>query len=113
MTVHSPRARDRRSTRSVPVEHQVDNDQRYQQSADTGRMFGRALWLKDNLPITPDEWALLCVLIFSDVPEKQPTRHEFERARAHYASLRELTAVPMDDPARVEHKELSVDSAAW
>ena len=90
----------------------MDNDQRHQQSADTGRMFRRALWLKDNLPITPDEWALLCALIFGDLPEKQATRHEFERAQAHYASLREWTAVPMDDPARVELKELSVDRAA-
>ena len=90
----------------------MDNDQRHQLSADTERMFRRALWLKDNLPITPDEWALLCALIFGDLPEKQPKLDEFERARAHYASLREWTAVPVDDPARVELKELIVDGAA-
>ena len=90
----------------------MDHDQRFQQIADTGRMFRRALWLKANLPITPDEWALLCALIFGDLPEKQATGHEFERARGHYASLRERTAVPMDVPARDELKELSAESAA-
>jgi hypothetical protein len=80
----------------------VDHDQPHQHSTDTGRMFGRALWLKDNLPITPDEWALLILLIFADVPEKRPTDHEFEVARAHYASRRTLVALPMGDPAGVE-----------
>ena len=79
----------------------MDNDQRHQQNGDTRRMFGRALWLKDNLPITPDEWALLNLLIFGDVPVKQPTSDEFERARAHHTSLRGLVALPMGDP-RVE-----------
>ena len=58
-------------------------------------MFGQALWLRDNLPITPDEWALLNLLIFGDVPEKRPTNHEFERARAHHTSLRELVPLPI------------------
>ena len=90
----------------------MDHDQRYQHIADTGRMFRRALWLKANLPMTPDEWALLCALIFGDLPEKQATDHELERARAHYAPLREWTAVPIDGPARVELNELAVDGAA-
>ncbi len=90
----------------------MDHDQRYQQTADTGRMFRRALWLKANLPITPDEWALLCALIFGDLPEKQATDHELERARAHYAPLRKWTAVPIDDPARAELREVSLESAA-
>ena len=102
VTVHSLRARDRRSTRSVPLEHPVDDDQRHRQEGDTRRLFGRALWLKDNLPITPDEWALLNLLIFGDVPEKRPTSDEFERARAHHTSLRELVALPIDYPAGVE-----------
>ena len=90
----------------------MDDDQGHQQSADTGRMFRRALWLKDNLPITPDEWALLCALIFGDLPEKQATDEELERARAHYAPIREWTAVPVEDPARVEPKVLSMEPAA-
>jgi hypothetical protein len=80
----------------------VENDQRHQQSAETERMFGRALWLKDNLPITPDEWGLLCVLIFGDVPEKRPTPEELADARERHASLRELTPIPVDAEARVE-----------
>ena len=101
VTVHSPRARDRRSTRSVPLEQPVDNEQRHHHNGDTRRMFGRALWLKDNLPITPDEWALLNLLIFGDVPVKRPTSAEFERARARHTSLRGLVALPIGDP-RVE-----------
>ena len=81
----------------------MDSDQRHQQDGDARRLFGRALWLKDNLPITPDEWALLNLLIFGDVPEKWPTSHEFERARArHTSSLRRLVALPIGDTARVE-----------
>jgi hypothetical protein len=80
----------------------VDNDQRHQQSADTERMFGRALWLKDNLPITPDEWGLLCVLIFGEVPEKRPTPEELADARARHTSLRELTPLPVDEESRAE-----------
>ena len=80
----------------------MDEDPRHQQDGDTRRMFGQALWLKDNLPITPDEWALLNLLIFCDVPDKRPTSHEFERARAHYTPMRELVALPIGDPAGVE-----------
>lgn len=80
----------------------MDDDQRHQQSADTLRMFGRALWLKDNLPITPDEWALLNLLIFGGVPERRPTRQEFERARARHNSLSELVALPVGDPVVLE-----------
>jgi hypothetical protein len=65
-------------------------------------MFGQALWLKDNLHITPDEWALLNLLIFGDVPERRPTSDEFERARAHHVSLRELVAIPIGQPTGVE-----------
>lgn len=65
-------------------------------------MFARALWLKENLPITPDEWGLLCVLIFGDVPEKQPTPEELADARARHASLRELTPISVDAESRVE-----------
>jgi hypothetical protein len=107
VTVHSPRARDRRPTRSVPWSAPVDNDQRHIQSTDTERMFGRALWLKRNLPISPDEWALLNLLIFADMPEDRPTRDEFERAQVHFASPRELTAVPMHDPAPAQQGKLS------
>ena len=88
----------------------MDHDQRSQHIAETGRMFRRALWLKANLPITPDEWALLCALIFGDLPEKQATNHELERARAHYAPIREWKAVPIEDPARLE--VLGVETAA-
>jgi hypothetical protein len=85
----------------VPLEHLVDHDhQRHQQSAETERMFGRALWLKENLPITPDEWGLLCVLIFGEVPEKRPTPEEFADARARHTSLRELTPIAVDDESR-------------
>ena len=80
----------------------MDNDQRHRQNADTERMFGRALWLKENLPMTPDEWALLCVLIFGEVPEKRPTPEEFADARARHPSLGELTPISVDDESRVE-----------
>lgn len=68
------------------------------------RMFGRALWLKDNLPITADEWGLLCLLIFGDLPEKHPTPTQMDEARARYTSLRQLKAVPVDEGAGVERK---------
>ena len=84
------------------MEHAVDNDQRHWQNAGTEHMFGRALWLKENLPMTPDEWALLCVLIFGEVPEKRPTPEEFADARARHTSLRELTPISIDDESRVE-----------
>lgn len=81
----------------------MDSEQWHQQTViDAERMFGRALWLKDNLPITPDEWGLLCLLIFGGVPEKRPTPEEYAQARAHYMSPGELTALPVDGPAAVE-----------
>jgi hypothetical protein len=84
------------------LEHPVDSDPWQQQSViDAERMFGRALWLKDNLPITPDEWGLLCLLIFGCVPEKRPTPEEFAQARAHYMSRGELIAFPVGDRAGV------------
>lgn len=79
----------------------MDTDQRHPQSTDTRRLLARALWLMDNLPITSDEWALLNLLIFADVPEKWPTDDEFERARAHHSSLRRLVGLPIGDPAGV------------
>ena len=84
------------------MEHAVVNDQPHRQDADSERMFGRALWLKENLPITPDEWALLCVLIFGEVPEKRPTPEEFADARARHTSLRELTPISVDDESQGE-----------
>ena len=80
----------------------MDHYQRPQEEGDTRRMFAQALWLKDNLPITPDEWALLNLLIFGGVPEKPLTSREFERARAHYISRRGLVALPVGDPAGAE-----------
>ena len=74
----------------------MDNEERHQHSPDAERMFGRALWIRDNLPITPDEWGLLCLLIFGGVPEKRPTPEEFARARAHYVSPGALTAFPVE-----------------
>jgi hypothetical protein len=82
----------------------MDNDERQQPSAETDRMFGRVLWLKDNVPITPDEWGLLCALIFGDLPEKRPTHDELARARAHYSPVGRLTAVRVDAPAPAEHE---------
>jgi hypothetical protein len=82
----------------------VDNDQPQPDNVIAERMFGRALWLRDNLPITPDEWGLLCLLIFGQLPEKRPTPEEFARARAQHASLRGLTALPVDEPTRVEER---------
>ena len=76
----------------------MDDDQRHQQDDDTRRMFGQALWLKDNLPITPDEWALLNLLIFGDVPERPPTSHEFERARAHHTAIRQMVGASHRPP---------------
>ena len=73
----------------------MDHEQWHEQSPDAERMFGRALWLRDNLPITPDEWGLLCLLIFGGVPEKRPTPEELAKARAHYVSPRALTALPV------------------
>lgn len=78
------------------------DDQRHARNADAEQMFGRALWLKDNLPITPDEWGLLCVLIFGDLPEKRPTPEELADARARHTALRDLQALSVDDPAAVE-----------
>lgn len=74
----------------------MDTPQRHTQDADRERMFAQALWLKDNLPITPDEWGLLCLLIFGDLPERRPTPDELERALALHRSRRTLTAVPMN-----------------
>jgi hypothetical protein len=82
----------------------VDSDQRQPDDVIAERMFGRALWLKDNLPITPDEWGLLCLLIFGELPEKRPTPRELAQARAHQPSLREFTAVPVDEPTGVEDR---------
>ena len=79
----------------------MDSDQRHQQRVFAEQMFGRALWLKANLPITADEWGLLCLLIFGDVPEKQPTPDEFARAQAHHISLGEVTALPVGERAGV------------
>ena len=82
----------------------MDIDQRQPDNVIAERMFGRALWLRDNLPITPDEWGLLCLLIFGQLPEKRPTAEEFAQARAHHASVRVLTAVPVEEPTSVEDR---------
>ena len=82
----------------------MDTDQRQADNVIAERMFGRALWLRDNLPITPDEWGLLCLLIFGRLPEKRPTPEAFAQARAQYASVRELTAVPVEEPTNVEDR---------
>lgn len=79
----------------------MDSDQRQPDNVIAERMFGRALWLRDNLPITPDEWGLLCLLVFGQLPEKRPTPEEFAQARAHHASVRELTAVPVEETTNV------------
>ena len=88
----------------VPAEHPLDSDQREPDNAIAERMFGRALWLRDNLPITPDEWGLLCLLIFGQLPEKRPTPEEFAQARAHHASLRGSTPISVDEATGVEDR---------
>jgi hypothetical protein len=86
----------------------VDTLEPHAKEADKVRMFARALWLKDNLPITPDEWGLMCLLVFGDLPERRPTPDEFERALARHRSRRQIVAVPMyDPPALAGHYELA------